>query len=245
MINPLFDLFERVYVLNLPHRRDRRKEMAAQLKRAGLALNRAPVALFAAVRPDSADGFPSIGARGCFLSHLGILRDAARAGHRRIAILEDDVDFSTTFDVDGPAAAQTLWHAPWDVFYGGHFLGHDSAAADAAGAPGAVRELAPEVPVATSHFMAFSGRAVVALVGYLEAMLVRPPGDLQGGPMHVDGAYSWFRAAHPEFRTLASTRRLGVQRASRSDIYRLQWFDKAPLVRELAQLLRRQMRRRT
>jgi hypothetical protein len=60
--------------------------------------------------------------------------------------------------------------------------------------------------------------ALAPLVEYLEGCLVRPPGDPVGGPMHVDGALTMFRAAHPEFITLIAQPSLAGQRSSRSDI---------------------------
>ena len=67
-------------------------------------------------------------------------------------------------------------------------------------------------------FMAFTSPLSPLLVEYLEACLVRPPGDPVGGPMHVDGALSMFRSFHPEFITLIAQPPLASQRSSRSDI---------------------------
>lgn len=57
--------------------------------------------------------------------------------------------------------------------------------------------------------------------------------------MHVDGAYSHFRADHPQMVTLSVSPTLGVQRPSRTDVHDLRWFDRVPLVRDTAQLYRR------
>lgn len=59
---------------------------------------------------------------------------------------------------------------------------------------------------------------IEAMVGYLEAMLKRPNGSPEGGPMHVDGAYSWFRRAHPGVAAYVCTPSVAQQRYSRSDI---------------------------
>ena len=67
-------------------------------------------------------------------------------------------------------------------------------------------------------------RAVVeALIPYLETIAAREPGSPDGGPMHVDGAYSWFRRTHPQFRTLVATPQIVMQRASHSDISGASW----------------------
>ena len=56
--------------------------------------------------------------------------------------------------------------------------------------------------------------------------------------MHVDGAYCWFRHAHPHFRTLLAVPELGYQRSSRTDIHDLRWFDRVPVAREAVAWLR-------
>lgn len=83
-----------IYVINLPYRADRRSEMAHQLVRVGLSFDDPQVVLFPAVRPTEPGALPSIGARGCFLSHLGVLRDALKKGARQILVLEDDANFT-------------------------------------------------------------------------------------------------------------------------------------------------------
>src|ERR1700759_1624099 len=89
--------FDAIYINNLASRPDRRAQMRSQLRRVGLDPDAPPVTFFDAVRPDTAAGFPTLGARGCFLSHLGVLRDAHAAGHRRILVLEDDLNFADDF----------------------------------------------------------------------------------------------------------------------------------------------------
>lgn len=226
-------LFQQVYIINLASRVDRRAEMTEQLRRIGLNIDSPNVRLFEAVRPPDAGAFTSTGARGCFMSHLGVLRDARSAGLERILILEDDLNFSVDFLARAPSLIDQLAAQDWSIFYGGHEL-H--------GAPpqgvGALL-IEPALHVQTAHFVAFRGAAIAALASYLEAMLTRKPGDRLGGPMHVDGAYCWFRAARPELNTVIAQPPLGYQRSSRTDIHQLRWFDKVPLVRALVVLLRR------
>jgi hypothetical protein len=73
-------------------------------------------------------------------------------------------------------------------------------------------------PVQTTHLYGVHRRVIGPLVEYLEACLVRAPGDPAGGPMHVDGAFTMFRAAHPGVLTLLAQPNMAVQRSSRSDI---------------------------
>jgi hypothetical protein len=103
--------------------------------------------------------------------------------------------------------------------------------------------LSPEEPVQTTHFVCFNGDAIAAARRYLEDMLSRPAGAAEGGPMHVDGAYNWFRKDNPQFVAYAAFPPLAGQRSSRSDVAGQRWFDRAPGVREAAQLARRLLRR--
>ena len=70
----IFASFTQTRIINLIDRPDRRKEMSSQLARIG-ALS-ANVRFFDAQRPPDRGEFPSLGARGCFESHLSILRSA-------------------------------------------------------------------------------------------------------------------------------------------------------------------------
>ena len=226
MSHPL-DYFERIFIINLPARTDRRSEMAAQLKAIGLSLEKANIELFPAVRPDAPEGFPSIGARGCFMSHLGVLRSAQHLGLQRVAIFEDDLDFAVDFNARMPSLVQQLTATDWSIFYGGYRLTRPfdrplDTGLSAAGVDEAIE---------TTHFIAFQGEAIAAAVQHLELLLGRPAGHPEGGPMHVDGAYNRLRRANPQFNTLLVIPELGFQRASRTDIHALRWFDATPLVR--------------
>jgi hypothetical protein len=203
--------------------------MAEQLARVGLAFTSPNVSLFSAVRPQESAGFESIGARGCFMSHLQILREAV--GLRSVLILEDDLDFVPRVNhLLGPAEAALP--PDWGIFYGGCVV-------DVQQTSGPLMEIEPSMKIGTTHFVAFSGDVIGRVVTYLEAILERPQGHIDGGPMHVDGAYSRFRADHPDVRTFVAMPELGYQRPSRTDIHELKWFDRAPLVRSAVESVRR------
>lgn len=237
-VTNVIDYFDKIFIINLPFRADRRLEMAQQLKSIGLSFDSPNVELFAAVRPENAGGFPSIGARGCFMSHLGILRNARLAGYNRILILEDDLDFVPDFNLRIDDTLSKLKQQTWSIFYGGYKLM-------------SLKEKSTKIidtidsfdAVMTCHLMAVQGNAIAELVTYLEAMLARPAGDKDGGPMHVDGAYSWFRRAHPHYVTLIAQPELGHQRPSRTDIHDLNWYDRVAGVRDVVQWLRKLKRK--
>ncbi len=223
-------------VINLPHRSDRRAEFSAQLRRVGLSFEDPRVHLFAAIRPDDAGGFPSIGARGCFMSHLSILRQARDSGAERVLICEDDFDFAPNPAARIAALYEESGQRPWDILYG--FAPKSQLVRDTE-QDRILHPLSPTQPVICAHFVAFRRRAIEQLVPYLEATLARPPGDPDGGPMHVDGAYNWFRRAHPDLQVLAASPAIGIQRASSTDIAALGRKDRVPVVRNLMRVARK------
>jgi glycosyl transferase family 25 len=228
-LDPLSSTFDMVRIINLPHRSDRRKGAVATLRNLGAEIDGRTIAFHDATRPDSAGGFPTIGTRGCFLSHLGALQAAKRAGATSLLILEDDVAISRKEMTRLPGTLAALAREPWDVFYGG------SPATETASPLSAV---APDEELLLAHFIAFSKRAIDALVPYLEAILTREPGSPEGGPMHVDGAYSWFRAARPDMRAFAATPHIAHQQSSRTDIHALGASDTTTVLQPFLQVAR-------
>ena len=183
--------------------------MDRELAQVGL-LDDARVVYFHAIRPDDAGSFTSIGARGVYASQKQILKEAAEA-NESVLILEDDCDF---------VAGAELYELPtdWDIFYGGHNAAQpdDLHNSDIMGA----------------HMMGFSRNGAKAVSTYLEHLHydgVHPP---------IDAAYVWFRRANPDIRTLFAVPPLAGQRASRSDIARLKWFDRLPVLKGLANQIR-------
>jgi GR25 family glycosyltransferase involved in LPS biosynthesis len=74
-----------------------------ELKRVGWSAE-----FFPAIRPDGADNFPSVGARGCFLSHLALLKLAISRQLSSITILEDDLNFSGSLQEQWKSALAAL-----------------------------------------------------------------------------------------------------------------------------------------
>lgn len=228
----IFDAFERIVVINLPERVDRRREMVAELRKAGIAEHDPRLQFFAGIRPADAGLFPSRGARGCFESHLGVIAQALRDGLDSVLVLEDDLDLQPAACIAQPLLAGRLAQGGWDFAYPGHMLALPSREG-----PAQWHETAS--PLVCAHFYALHRRVLRDLHRYLEECARRPPGHPQGGPMHVDGAYSMFRAFRPDVVTLVASPSLGGQRSSRSDIAANRWFDRQPVVRSLAGLVRK------
>ncbi len=218
------------FVINLEHRVDRRTDMQRELLGIGWEAT-----FFPAIRPSSAREFTSAGARGCFLSHLAVLKQAKALGVERLVILEDDVTFVRDFSRRWQSVLHKLDTTDWSVFYPGHALNGMS--------PG-LSLLQPEVSVLCAHFMMINNHAISAIAEGLEAILKRPAGHPLGGPMHVDGAYSTIRAQNPRLQTYALSPVLGYQRPSRTDIRDTKWFDRPGPLEHLVRVVRRIKARR-
>ncbi len=221
---PIFDTWNRIRIVNLPHRADRRREMIQQLRRVGLEGDNRVEFLAASAPPDAAM-FTSRGAHGCFLSHLRALQEAAAAGDS-LLVLEDDCDFTD-------AALSHQIPLGTHIFYGGY---------EARDASDLVNS-----DIIGSHFMGFSADVVPVLVRYLETFqeadfaadpraAAEPSYDPAIRP-GIDGAYVWFRRAHPQFTTVFAP--ISVQRPSRTDVGSQKFFDRVPGLRELANFARR------
>src|SRR5688572_1579505 len=122
------DHSDRVYLINLPSRKDRLRRALRELEKQGVSPEPGKVEVFPAVRPDSADGFESVGRRGVFLSHATIARRALAEGLGRVLVLEDDVAFTPAMEAFGEALLRQLHAVRWHIA----FLGYLSFDADAA-----------------------------------------------------------------------------------------------------------------
>jgi hypothetical protein len=221
--------FEQTFIINLPERTDRLRDTMRTLERLGPGSGQR-CTVFPAVRPDGLNGFPSLGARGCFESHLAVLRMARDRGSDSVLILEDDIRVEPQFLKLWPALVAELKGRRWDVLT----LGFDPASVHLPQGTSLLVEC--RKPVRLAHCYAVHGSALARLVGFLEAMQARPAGDPLGGPMHYDGALYHF-SIEPGVERLVCRRSLAAQRASRSDIAPTAWFD-SPVLRPVMTRLR-------
>ena len=231
----LLDTFHRVVVINLPERADRRRGIAQELAKLELSLDHPQVELFAARRPDSAAGFPSIGAHGAFLSHLGVMERMLAQGWPRCLVLEDDMGFAPGAPARLPALAEALAARDWQIFYG-----HPGDMPERTPAPDADGLIAfpADLGLIQLHFLGLTRAAAETVAPELRLMLTRPAGSPEGGPMHVDGALNVLRARYPALTSLGIDPEIAVQRASRSDIAEARWFDRLPGLRRVSSALR-------
>jgi hypothetical protein len=229
MSSAFFNYFDGTYIINLAERGDRRREMIQEFQRFkifGLPKN---AEFFTAVKPSDKENFPSLGARGCFLSHLEVLKAAKAQNWEQVLLLEDDATFTKNLVENQTQLLQELQTNSWDFVYFGHNV------------PANTNSLLHTYgePIIQAHFLAIHSRIFDQLIDFLETLLERPGGHPNGGPMHVDGAYSTFRQQNPQIKTLVASIPLGFQRASRSSIAPRQWFDYWPAATNIVNLARK------
>lgn len=242
--SPILHYFDQIYIINLENRVDRLKEVEKELKKIGIDISHPVVNLFKASKPTHYEGWPSAGTKGCFLSHLAILKDAQKNQYQRILVLEDDVKFVSNFNRQMESIILQLNNVSWDIFYGGYQMAEQTkiAITNAFNHPSHNKSLyisPSDTNIMCTHCVSFNESIIAALIQYLEAMMARPAGHAAGGPMHVDGAFSWFRKEHPHVKTVLAYPVLAIQRSSRTDIHDLKWMDTIPLIKNATRVARK------
>ena len=222
------EFVDRVYIINLPERADRRANTLGELRYLGFPADDPKIEIPFAPRPADANEFASRGVHGNFLSHLSIVKDAREKGYRRIMVLEDDAIFSKRMVRTQKAITETLLSKPWDLCFLGHSLKEEIAHA-----PDGLVESRGEFM--WMHCFLVNHTVYDRLIAYLEETLVRPPGDPRGGRMYIDGAYNMFRRLHTDVISYVHKPMLSAQRGDTSSLGRWRWYDmlqfSAPLLR--------------
>jgi len=121
----LTDYFDRVYIINLPYKEERRKRLWKHLLETGIA-DPSEIIWQTAVSGDLV-GHPEWwgagnGAWGCLMSHLQVVLDATMRGLQNYCVLEDDV----VFQPDAPERLERFMNSvPVDwgqIYLGGQYL---------------------------------------------------------------------------------------------------------------------------
>jgi glycosyl transferase, family 25 len=218
-VGKLFEYFDRVAIIHLPERGDRLAALKNELRQVGLDMESDKVVIPPAPKPDEANGFPSRGVYGNFLSHINIIHDAVNDDLDTVLILEDDAIFSRAFNAKQALLADCLKVNPWDEF----FIGHS------------VLTGLPETPSGIvrfsggfrwAHCYALHRRIMRRLVDYFFATINYESGDLRGGKMYIDGAHTLFREFNSDVICLLAAPCLSVQRGSRSNLSSPRWYDR-------------------
>lgn len=226
----IINYFDRTNIVNLLFRKDRRIETKEEFDRFNFPLNTDKVYFIEASCPDSADGFPTAGTKGCFLSHLGILEKARNDKLNNILILEDDITFSKGIVEVGEKAINQLSEIDWDIAYFSHSFDEDNTD---------LKWISLDKPLMCTHFYAVNGKCLDDLIDFLHKVLQRPPGHPDGGPMHYDGAINTFRRQNPDKKVIYFSKNLGFQRPSKTDIHETSFIDKNPITKHIVPYLRK------
>jgi len=226
----ILDFFQRAYVINLPQRTDRLKGAEKELKKLELSFTPGKLELFPAIRPTESNGFPSIGAYGCLLSHLSVLKQARNDGLANVLVMEDDLAIHRHFKDVEAALVEQLSQKKWDIAYFG----------DANDRP-VISPVQFDVVthgIMTTTFYGVNAQVLDRLIQFLETIQERPIGHPDGGPMHLDAAYSTFRHQNPDVTTIQTNGGVVTQRSSRSDIAPNAWYDKLPVAAPILSVMR-------
>jgi glycosyl transferase, family 25 len=204
----------------MPERTDRKREMSRQLSKIGWKSE-----FFSAMRPESSGDFSSIGARGCFLSHLSVLKTAATFD-RHLVLMEDDLNFNDRFIELWSKALGSLPAA--QIFYPAHGTDGDG-----------VLQINHQIGLQGAHFMVSNKRG--HCFDYQSSR--NDPGSSRGAPTRRPYARRWSlfhdQASNPDLRTYAFAPSLGYQRSSRSDIEGQKFFDRVAVMRPAISALRK------
>jgi len=235
----LLDLFDHTYVINLPERADRRRDMHKQLQVTGVGaasdILSTRVEFVPGVRPAEAAPFGSVGVKGCFLSHLAVLNAALLGGFESVMILEDDAEFEGNVAEIVPRLEEAILRQDWGIVQLGYLpMTEELPTVDGALVPfrGDVQGL---------HCYAVHRKALVPLIGHFERQLAGRAGDDIYGPMAADGTvntFAWVNHDVPRHLLVPSICR---QRSSRSDISPAP-LDRIPFTRALVAMARRARR---
>lgn len=237
MPSPLLDFFDRIYVINLPERVDRREQMRAELASIGVPLDHPKLRIMHGQWSESANGFASLGVYGNFMSHLRILREVHAAGAGAVWIMEDDAIFRRQLRDPRVQAriVERLQGGGWDLCY----LGHGLPASRVRALPGELLVPLPSDQEFTwAHCYGVSTRGLGPLLAYLEETLVHPPGHPRGGRMYIDGALNMFRRFHPDAVTWVSSPNLSSQRGTTSNLSQRRSYDDVAWLQPVVSRLR-------
>jgi len=204
----LFAGFGSRRLISMKTRAERRQRIDGSLARYGLSLEELGVEIFEGLSFDDANGFPSKGVRGCFTSHMTLMRECAASG-KAMLVLEDDIDFDFSRITAFRRAVPDLQQAEWDMV----ILGYLSPTTS--GKPRLERYDGGTIG---GHFYGVTPAFARAVADYMQSCTTRPPGDPEGGPMYRDGAFSMFRERQSELVTKLAIPSLGGQFSSRSDL---------------------------
>lgn len=223
----IFEHFDNTYIINLPDRVDRKRQCLEELRCLGIDLEASNIDFFKATRPDSPNGFPSIGAHGSLLSRIALMKHAMSRHEKRILVLEDDIAFNPKItSAIFLAKLRDVLETEWGFIYFGHNVNLHVEDDDP-------KFRKYDGPIMLAHCMAFNLSIGDQLISYMEDVLVRPVGHPDGGKVGFDPVMNMFRMKS-KVTTVIAVPCMAYQRPSRTDLGHDKWFDRIPVLRQLA-----------
>ena len=113
----IFDLFDKCFLINLDSEPERLRKVSLRLEKMNIPFTR----ISATVASPHLSRNPTLGLRGCTLSHLAILKKAQAEGLSSVLIIEDDAIFRDDTVSRMASLSKNLKQLPWGIFY----LGYD------------------------------------------------------------------------------------------------------------------------
>ena len=83
VLDEILQHFASIKIISLKHRTDRRQRIAKQFSDLGIDMKRYGITFFDALKFSDAGGFPTNGVRGCYNSHLKLIRECVTQAARR------------------------------------------------------------------------------------------------------------------------------------------------------------------
>jgi glycosyl transferase, family 25 len=231
VLSDILEYFPAIKIISLKHRTDRRQRIVRQLQELGIDMKRYGITFFDALKFSDAAGFPTNGVRGCYNSHLKLVRECAESGKPAL-IMEDDAFFQPNALFRVQNIGELIRTQKWDIIYFGGYV-------DASNLPQIKSPLTPfSGPIIGSHCVGYNPKAAERFAEYLEGRLDRECGHPDGGRTHFDAANNDYRHTHSDVVTLLGTPNLSTQFASRTDLGMQKWFDNAPVLWPFVERLR-------
>ena len=208
----IIDYFDRIYVINLPVCTDRLKSIRRELIRAGMPFKPGKVELFSAIKPDDPAGFIHASWRGCFLSHLNVLKLAKKEKLSNVLVMEDDLLIYRKFFRNQDLIVEYLNKYKWGFVYFAHSVKfHQNSYPK-------LIELSQDVCWTTFYGVnsTIFDRLIYFLEEYVEKIKANPPSINLG----LDSVYSLFRRENKDIITLIATPALGTQGNFPHEVFR-------------------------
>ncbi len=206
----IVDFFDRIYVINLPYRKDRLNSVTKELGRAGISFCPGKVEVFSAIRPEEPAGFPDIGWRGCFLSHLGVIKQAKKDKLNNVLIMEDDLLISRRFIKSQHKLLEQLSTEEWGFVYFGHVVATPRSRS--------VELINYSDTLITTHCYGVNASVFDRLIDYLEDYASQVAQQRPEVDIGVDSVISLFRKQNKDIVTLIASPSICVQSDSTSDL---------------------------